>query len=156
MRNLVLALMAGMLLFALSCGGGGNPVTPDLAGLEGTWDYVMICDGVITGPGGSIPFADTSTGFLIIDRNSIVCNHGDPCVWSYNGSRLTMDWASSESFSDPDCGDVLVIGTEHEIVALSPGATVGNITGTISIDFTTEFCGDMSGVLPLTGNMTKR
>ena len=159
MRRMILLGLAGMMLLALSCGGGGGGTTPgakDLSGLEGTWDYNVVVDGTISGPGGSVPFKDTFSGYYIIGRNSIIDDYGDAMVWSYDGSTLSIQWAGSGTFWDADCGDVLVSMSLHKTVPVAPGATVANIGGTMNLSFTTEFCGNMSGVLPMTGNMTRR
>ena len=157
MRNAILALLAGTMLLALSCGGGSTtPKVYDLAGLEGTWDYTITWNGVISGPGGSIPHSDTVTGYWIIGRNSVIDQDGDPWVWSFDGSTLTLNYGENGTFQDPTCGDVYYTEADHATIALTSGATVGNVTGTLTITFTTDLCGDMSGTLPLTGNMTKR
>jgi len=78
MRNASLALLMGMMLFVLSCGGGSSdnatlpPAERDLSGLEGIWDYTAIYDGTMSGPGGSGPISFKESGYLEIDRTSLL------------------------------------------------------------------------------------
>jgi len=149
--------MVGMVLFLSSCGGGSTtPASHDLAGLEGTWDYTIVCNGVISGSGGSVTYNETFIGYWIIGRNSVIDQDGDPWVWAYDGSTLTLDWGGNETFQDPDCGEIYATGSDHATIPIVSGATTANITGNSNVNFYTEFCGDISGNLPITGNMTKR
>lgn len=157
MRNIIFSLLAAAMLLSFSCGGGSTtPTVYDLSGLEGTWDYVMIVDGQITGPGGSVEYKETFTGYYIITTTSVIDDEGDPWVWNYDGSSLKIEWAGTDSFWDSDCGDVLVSEKDKANIPLVPGATVGNVSGTIDLTFNTDYCGEMNGVLPITGTMTKR
>jgi hypothetical protein len=152
-------LVTVLAFFTIGCGGGGGSTTPsvhDLTGLAGVWDYVMIVDGQITGPGGSVTLKETFTGYYIINTNSVIDDEGDPWVWSYNGSTLTIEYAGSGSFWDPDCGDIYATQKDKASIPLVPGATVGNVSGTIDVTFNTDLCGELTGVLPITGTMTKR
>ena len=148
--------MAILLTLATGCGGGGNPILPDMAGLEGTWDYNVIYDGVLSGDGGDVPIADTIAGFFLIGRNSVVDDEGTNLVWSYDGATLTLKDADSLSDFDVDCGDLLISGSLEMVIPLASGATNGAIGGTIKMTVTTEFCGIVTGTFVLTGNMTKR
>jgi len=156
MRNLILAMLATLLIVLAGCGGGGSPATPDLAGLEGTWDYNQVFSGDLSGPGGSIPVNDNYSGFFIIGRNSVVDEDGIHYVWSYNGTTLVLKDAYSDTDWDVDCGDEYFSGNMELRIPLSPSSTVGNMGGTAELTLLTEFCGDYSGTVQITGNMTKR
>lgn len=158
MKNLYFVIFVFALL-TIGCGGGGGSTTPavhDLTGLTGVWDYVMIFDGQITGPGGSVPLKETYTGYYIINTNSVIDDDGDPWVWSYDGSTLKIEWAGTGTFWDSDCGDIYVTEKDKVNIPLAPGATVGNVSGTIDVTFNTEYCGELTGVLPINGTLTKR
>jgi len=162
MRNLVLALMAGMMLFALSCGGGGGspslpPADRDLSGLVGIWDYTVIYDGTISGPGGSGPMTFDESGFFILTRTSVTDYDGDNIAWSYDGSMLTLLDADNVVVWDATCGNMLLSVTYQWRIPLSPQATFGNTTGSCKISITSQYCpGTATGTLAVTGNMTRR
>ena len=158
MKKLGYLTAALLLLLTLSCGGGGptTPGTPDLAGLEGTWDYNFVITGNLSGDLGTLPMNEQFSGFYIIGRNSIVDDAGASMVWEYDGSTLILRSAYSNSEWDSDCGDEYFSGNFTQTIPIQAGATVGTLSGNMIITFLTEWCGDWSGTLQMAGNMTKR
>lgn len=158
MRKVTLSLLAGVLLFALSC-GGGDPTTPEvdnLAGLEGTWDVNIVYSGQLSGTGGNVPVNEVIQTFWIIGTNSVVGESGQPLVWSYNGTTLTISIATTVYNWDPICGNMTLSGNLNFVIPVKPGETIANITGPVNLTLTSQFCGESSGTCPSTGNLTKR
>ena len=86
----------------------------------------------------------------------MVDEDGHPLVWSYDRARLTLKDADTDTDWDPDCGDLYFTGNFELKIPIAPGATVANIGGTMAITITTQYCGDLSGTLQITGNLIKR
>jgi len=156
MRRLFLALLLASTSMLLSCGGGSSiPATHDLAGLEGIWDYNMVCSGILSGSGGKIPFNMDVDGIFTITRNSIM-DGSESVTWSYDGATLSITEASNETIWDPTCGNEYMTGLASIIIPIAPGATLANIGGNMSMDMVTDFCGDATGSFKLSGTMSRR
>lgn len=160
MRKLIFII--SLTLFLLSCGGGGGdsilpPADRDLSGLEGIWDYTIIGQGTITGPGGfSVPIAVGGSGFLTITQNTVTDDEGREHTWSYNGTTLTIAFVVNSVDWDSYCGNAYMSEMYRLTVPISPGATFGNISGTDKVTLTSENCPVVTGTLQIEGNVSRR
>ena len=162
MRKLILICLAATMLLTFGCGGGGGdsilpPGGRDLSGLEGIWDYSVVWQGSMTGPGGTVPINMTLSGFCTITPTSITDCDGTVTTWSYDGTTLTLVEASTVSEWDPTCGNIYLSGTITLIIPIVPGGTMSNISGSCPMTMWTEYCqGTATGTLHAAGNFIKR
>lgn len=158
MQKLTIICQAVILLLLLSSCGGSNttPSTMDLAGLEGTWDYLRIFQGSMTGPGRTYPVDDSSTGYYIISRNSVIDEQGFTYEWSFDGTLLILTCVIMDIIKTLDCGEATFTVTLNMKIPLSPGSTTGNIVGNCPVTMNTQLCGEFLGTIDVTGHMTKR
>jgi hypothetical protein len=159
MQKLILICLAAIMLLFSSCGGGGGPTLPpgsrDLAGLEGVWTINLAYSGNIKTPEGTIPVAYSGTGSWTITKNTIITSGGNPLVWSYNGSVLTIQNNQSVSDWDIDCGDVLSTVQGQLSISITPGSTYGNLSGTCNITIVTGYCGNGKGKVVYSGHLAR-
>ena len=158
MRILRVFLLVLTLFLTLSYGCGGGSTTPgarNLGGLEGLWDYTMVWSGILNGSVVDLPLNMTMQGIFNIGTNSIT-DDGVSLVWSYDGATLSVTDAGTADDWDPDCGNLALSGSLQMMIPCQPGATVANINGTANLTVLTQFCGDYSGSVAITGTMTKR
>jgi len=160
MKKSILFLAATMaVLFLVSCGGGGgNPTLPagnrDLSGLEGNWIINWSYSGTINTPEGPYQMADSGVGTWVITTNTVY-NGADFLSWSYDGSTLVVQNNISVSDYDYDCGNLTItIGGQFKI-DIKPSSTYGNLKGTANVLMYTDWCGDASGKIDYTGNLTR-
>lgn len=160
MQKLTIICQAVILLLLLSsCGCGGSNTTPstmDLAGLEGTWDYLRITQGSMTGPGQTYTVDDSRTGFFIISRNSVIDEQGFTYEWSFDGTLLILTCVIMDVIQTFDCGEATFTVTLNMKIPLSPGSTTGNLVGNCPVTVNSQLCSDASGTIDVTGHMTKR
>jgi hypothetical protein len=157
MRNLLLIGLAGLMLLAVSCGGGGSAVTPthDLTGLEGIWDITLNIDGMMKTPEGDYEYHDTQSGNWIIDATHVKNGNGDNLVWAYDGNILVVSMNYSSSDYDFDCGDIMTTGTIKSIIHIQPGQTSSSVNGQMQLTISTDYCGNGYANCSLTGNFSK-
>lgn len=156
-------LVIVLAIFTIGCGGGGGgdsilpPADRDLSGLEGIWDYTIIGEGTIYGPGGfSYPVVAGGSGSLTITQNTITDNDGRKITWSYNGTTLTVAFIVNSMGWDAYCGNVYISEMYKYTIPITPGATFGNISGTDKVTLTSENCPVVTGTLQIEGNVTRR
>jgi hypothetical protein len=159
MKRLTLVLAVGLLFLSISCGGGGGTTLPpanrDLSGLEGTWLIAFTFSGSLNCDGETGTFADSTSATWQISQNSIVAN-GNPFVWSYDGSVLTVNTAGSFQDWDSDCG-TMTFSSEGQIrINITPGATFANLTGNGDMTVSFQYCDNCSGKVTYSGTIAKQ
>lgn len=158
MKRLLLLLAISILFVSISCGGGGDPTLPsgdrNLAGLEGDWIVTWSLSGTLSGSGETIPLADSGVDICTITTNTVIMD-GELLTWSYDGTTLTLQDNETEDFWDTDCGNMVMVTQEQMRVNLTPGSSYGNITGSGTLEATSDYCGTMSGSVNYSGNFSK-
>lgn len=154
-----LVVLSIMLLIG-GCGGSGSttlpPTTQDLTVLVGIWDYTITIQGNISGSGKTIPVNDNLTGYFVISQNSVEDDVGDNWSWSYNGSKLTLQYGDTYTDWDADCGNMYMTTLDTIKIPCNASTSVANLTGTGTGDVTTDSCGDLDIDLNYNGTITKR
>jgi len=165
-KKSVLIIMLTIIMIAGCGGGGGGPIVPtthDLSGLEGTWTGAMSVTGNIDFPAygnfnaESIPVATTYPFEWHFTKNTITGSQGQDFVWTYDGAILTIKYSTTERLDAayPECGAVYVSDVVTMTIPITPTATSGIITGSITETWITESCGTGYGVLVKNGNIHK-
>ena len=164
-------LMVLVAMFLMGCGGGGRPVIPpparDLSGLEGVWIGNAIVTGVMHYPDaqsyygliGDVQFNETDPVQLTITRNSITGHMESPVgvetifEWHYDGSVLTIENSTSNTYNEPACGDGILYGQLNAVIQIDPGATNATIGGSLHLSDVSADCGNGEGDFTLSGNI---
>jgi len=124
-----------------------------LNGLEGTWTADFTLSGTITTPEGDMEYSESFNETWFITTNSIISY--DSLIWNYNGEVLMADLNYNFYGFDESCGiGEISIATKIQI-KIKPNSSNGNICGIAQFNFWTDICGYASGILDITGNLTK-